>query len=44
MIIEAGLARCITEPRGNHGLEGYILGQSYRFERCEDRKRAYLVN
>jgi hypothetical protein len=40
-IIEAGLARCVTEPRGRHGLEGYVLGQSYRFERCEERKRRY---
>jgi len=40
-IIEGGFARCVAEPRGRHGLEGYILGQSYRFERCEDRKRAY---
>jgi len=35
-IIETGLARCVTEPRGQHGLEGYGLGQTYRFERCQD--------
>jgi hypothetical protein len=40
-IIEAGIARCVTEPRGANGLEGYVLGQSYRFERCEDGKRRY---
>jgi hypothetical protein len=40
-IIEASLARCVTEPRGSHGLEGYGLGQSYRFERCEDGKGRY---
>jgi hypothetical protein len=40
-IIETGLARCATEPRGSHGLEGYGLGQSYRFERCEDGKGRY---
>jgi hypothetical protein len=28
-IIESGHARCVTEPRGRHGLEGYGLGQSY---------------
>ena len=37
-IIECDFARCIAEPRGSHGLEGYGLWQSYRFERCEDRK------
>jgi len=41
MIIEAGLARCIAEPRGSHGLEGYGFGQSYRFERCQDGKGRY---
>ena len=40
-IIESGHARCVTEPRGRHGLEGYGLGQSYRFERCQDEKRLY---
>ena len=40
-IIECGFARCVTEPRGSHGLEGYGLGQSYRFERCEDGKGRY---
>jgi hypothetical protein len=40
-IIEAGLARRVAEPRGQHGLEGYGLGQSYRFERCQDGKGRY---
>lgn len=40
-IIEAGFARCVTEPRGAHGLEGYVLGQPYRFERCQDEKGRY---
>jgi hypothetical protein len=31
-IIEGGFACCVTEPRGSHGLKGYGLGQSYRFE------------
>ena len=39
--IETGLARCVAEPRGSHGLEGYGLGQSYRFERCQDGKGRY---
>jgi hypothetical protein len=37
-IIETGIARCVSEPRGANGLEGYGLGQSYRFERCDDAK------
>jgi hypothetical protein len=41
MIIEAGFARCVTEPRGSHGLEGYGLGQFYRFERCEGGRGRY---
>lgn len=40
-IIEAGLARCVTEPRGANGLEGYGLGQSYRFERRQSERRRY---
>jgi hypothetical protein len=37
-IIESGLARCVTEPRG---LEGYVLGQFYQFERCEGERGRY---
>ena len=40
-IIETGLARCVAEPRGSHGLEGYGLGQPYHFERCQDGKGRY---
>jgi hypothetical protein len=40
-IIESGLARCVAEPRGSHGLEGYGLDQSYRFERCQGGKGRY---
>ncbi len=40
-IIESGLARCSASPRGANGLEGYGLGQSYRFERCQDGKGRY---
>jgi hypothetical protein len=40
-IVETGLACCVAEPRGSHGLEGYGLGQSYKFERCEGAKRRY---
>ncbi len=40
-IIESGLARCVAEPRGSHGLESYGLGQSCRFERCEGKRMRY---
>ena len=40
-IIETGLARCVGEPRDRHGLEGKIIDQSYRFERCEDGRGRY---
>ena len=40
-IIESGLARCVSEPRGANSLEGYSLDQVYRFERCEDGKGRY---
>lgn len=31
-VIKAGSAKCIFEPRGDHGLEGYQLGDIYRFQ------------
>ncbi|HEV2664549.1 MAG TPA: hypothetical protein VG324_06545 [Blastocatellia bacterium] len=40
-IIETGLVHCVTEPRWSHGLEGFDLGQSYKFEPCEDGKGRY---
>jgi hypothetical protein len=40
-IIEPSIARCVAEPRGANGLEGYGLGQSYMFERCQDAKMRY---
>lgn len=40
-IIETGLARCVTEPRGANGMEGYSLGQSYGFERCKGKRGRY---
>jgi hypothetical protein len=35
------LARRLVEPRRASGLEGYVLDQIYRFERCEDGKGRY---
>ena len=32
---------CMTPPEYNALLEGYGLGQSYRFERCEGAKGRY---
>ena len=30
-IVESGEAECICEPRGRGGLEGYQMGQKYKF-------------
>jgi len=38
-----GLCICIREPRGDHGLEGYSIGERYRFQRCENDKSYYRV-
>jgi hypothetical protein len=40
-VIESGLARCVREPRGANGLEGYSLDQVYRFKRCQYEERRY---
>lgn len=34
-----GYAVCIREPRGDHGLEGYMRGDEYRYERRPADKR-----
>jgi len=31
---KAGYCKCINEPRGNHGLEGYSRNKIYKFEEC----------
>lgn len=31
-----GLCTCIREPRGEHGLEGFNIGDSYQYEVCEN--------
>lgn len=33
-ILKAGVATCIKEPRGQHGLEGYNKGDIYHFQLC----------
>jgi hypothetical protein len=40
-VIESGLARCVREPSGDNGLEGYGFGQSYRFERRQNGEGRY---
>jgi len=40
-IVTDTFARCVKEPRGQHGLEGYALGESYRFQRCENGQGRY---
>jgi hypothetical protein len=32
-VIGSGRAKCVMEPRGDGGLEGYNRGDVYRFER-----------
>lgn len=39
--ISEGRCRCIREPRGAHGMEGYDLGSSYRYEERKDAKGRY---
>lgn len=34
-------AICIYEPRGDHGLEGYLLNRTYLFQMCYDKKGKY---
>jgi len=41
-IISRGIACCKREPRGNNGLEGYLLGTNYMFERAENKTGAYI--
>jgi hypothetical protein len=33
-----GKCICIYEPRGDHGLEGYQLNDTYLFQICYDKK------
>lgn len=40
-IVKRTFARCIREPRGDAGLEGYLLGGIYKAILCEDRKGPY---
>jgi len=32
MILEDGVAKCIFEPRGDNGLEGYQLNDEYKYQ------------
>lgn len=36
-----GKAKCIYDPRGDHGLEGYQLEGVYNFQVCYDKKGKY---
>jgi hypothetical protein len=36
-----GKCICIYEPRGDHGLEGYQLNDTYLFQICYDKKGKY---
>lgn len=44
-VIEIGVAECIYEPRGDNGLEGYVLGLNYLFHKIRrpDGRKYYRV-
>lgn len=42
-ILKIGTAKCIYEPRGDHGLEGYQLNQYYKYNLKEDKKGQYYA-
>lgn len=33
--LSEGICRCLREPKGEEGLEGYMLGRAYRFEKMK---------
>ena len=35
-ILETGFCECKYEPRGDHGLEGYQRGDTYKWERKQN--------
>lgn len=37
-LLQSGLCECVYEPRGDHGLEGYQLRDSYRFAKMTPDK------
>lgn len=40
-IVEKGEAKVIFEPRGDDGLEGYGLGDTIKYAKCDNEKEAY---
>ena len=34
-ILSEGKTKCIESPMARHGLEGYMLDEEYRFQRCK---------
>ncbi len=34
-------AKCIRNPMGSHGLEGYELGELYEFQKCNHSEGVY---
>jgi hypothetical protein len=37
------ICRCIEEPRGRNGLEGYVRGETYFCERCKNGKPYWRI-
>lgn len=37
-VSQTGICRCVFQPEGRYGLEGYQLGETYRFSLMNDEK------
>lgn len=41
-LIRTGQCRCIDEPKGKHGLEGYQLNESYKYQIVRNEDETYM--
>lgn len=41
-ILSFGVCKCIREPQGDFGLEGYSNNEKYRFQLMSDSKSKYF--
>ena len=41
VMIDTGVATCVYEPRGDHGLEGFQLNQTYKYAAMETATGKY---
>jgi hypothetical protein len=42
MVCLKGKCECVYEPRGDNGLEGFMLNTIYIFEKMKDKKGIYF--